>query len=93
MAVYKSEAFRLSTLVCTVQVYVTYILKDTSTNRFIQRFLIIAYKVYLFADFVYFKAVGASVALCTVIGSHSITDGVEYGPPFKLALATLEQSG
>lgn len=38
-----------------------------------------------------YKAVGASQAICTVIGDSAITDGVKYGPPFKMQLPTLEQ--
>lgn len=39
-----------------------------------------------------YKSVGAASAICTVIGESMITDGVEYGPRFKMQLPILESA-
>lgn len=37
-----------------------------------------------------YKAVEAPYTICTVIGGTTLTDGIEYGPEFKMSLSTIE---
>lgn len=37
-----------------------------------------------------YKALEASLAICTVIGESTLTDGIEYGPTFQMPLPTIE---
>jgi hypothetical protein len=37
-----------------------------------------------------YRFIKADSAVCTVIGESTITDGIEYGPAFKMQLPTLE---
>lgn len=37
-----------------------------------------------------YKVVEASLAICTVIGESTLTDGIEYGPTYKMPLPTIE---
>ncbi len=46
-----------------------------------------------YTTFYMYKNINAPIVLCTVLGESTITDGVEYGPPFKLQLPTLEMNG
>ncbi len=37
-----------------------------------------------------YKEVKATLAICVVVGPHTITEGVEYGPAFHLKLPTFK---
>jgi len=53
-------------------------------NKFIMSDDYNAYHIY--------KEIEAIHAICTVIGETTITEGVEYGEPFKLQMPTIEVS-
>jgi hypothetical protein len=39
-----------------------------------------------------YKTTGSNNAICTIIGETTITEGVEYGPSFKMQLPTLQKT-